>query len=239
MTDVLAPAAETAPDLAKAPEFDHKAALRSVAVSIVVNAVLPFATYKILSPYYPPNSIIPLLLAGVFPLLGLVASLIRTRSIDAIAGFALFGLVYSVVTTVLAGNAHLALIVGSSQGFIIAALFAVSALIGRPLFFYVARQFRAGNDPAARAQFNAVNDADNGRSFYIATMVWAAGTLLLSVIALVLAIMFEPATVLLVNNIVNIAGNIALVVWTIRFTTARLTKVGERLAAEAAATATP
>lgn len=238
MTDVLGPAAEEAPALAQTPQFDPKAALRSVGTSIVINAVLPFTTYKLLAPHFPPNSIVPLLYASVFPVLGLAVSLIRTRSIDAIAGFALFGMVYSIATTVMAGEVHLALIVGSSQGFLIAALFLVSALVGRPLMFYMSRQFVAGNDPAARERFAVVNTADSGRTFYIATMVWAAGTLSLSAISLVLALLLEPATYLLVNNIVNIGANIALVVWTIRFTRARLTAVGDRLIAEAAA-ATP
>jgi hypothetical protein len=148
--------------------------------------------------------------------------------------FAIFGIAYGVVTTLLAGEVHLALIVGSSQGVVIAALFFVSALVGRPLMFYMARQFVAGGDPAAQARFAAVHIADDGRTFFISTMVWAAATLLLSIVALVLAVILEPATYLLVNNVVNITINIVLVAWTIRFTRTRLTAVGERLAAEAA-----
>src|SRR5690242_16162043 len=184
MTDVLGPAAEEAPSLAQAPNFDAKAAMRSIAISIVVNAVLPFATYKLLAPHFRPNSIVPLLYASVFPVLGMAVSLIRTRTIDAIAGFALFGLVYSITTTVLAGEVHLALIIGSSQGFVIAAMFFISAIIGRPVMFYIGRQFVAGSDPAAQAQFAAVHTAEGGRTFFITTMVWAAVTLLLSVISL-------------------------------------------------------
>jgi len=235
MTDVLAPAAEAAPALAQAPSFDRKAALRSIGISIVVNAVLPFATYKILAPYFPPNSILPLLYASAFPLIGLVISLVRTRTVDAIAMFALFGMAYSITTTVLAGEVHLALIIGSSQGFVIAALFFVSALVGRPLLYYISRQFNAGSDPAGQEHFALLNEADGGRTFYIGTMVWAAGTLALSISSLVLALILEPAPYLLVNNIINIAANIVLVAWTIRFSSTRLAKVGERLAAEAAA----
>lgn len=234
MTDVLAPAAETTPALTQAPSFDSKAAIRSVAVSIVVNAVLPFVAYKVLAPHFTSGSIMPLLYASIFPVLGLAVSLIRTRSIDAIAIFAIFGIAYSIATTLLAGEVHLALIVGSTQGFIIAAVFFVSALIGRPVFFYMARQFVAGNDATARERFHAVHEADGKRTFFIATMVWAAAVALLGLLSLFLAFVLEPATYLLVNNGVNIAVNLVLVGWTIRFTRSRLEAVGERLAAETA-----
>jgi len=209
----------------------------SVAVSIVINAILPFAAYKVLAPHFVPGSILALLYASVFPLLGLAVSLIRTRSIDAISIFAIFGIAYSIATTLLAGEVHLALIVGSTQGFVIAVVFLVSALIGRPVFFYMARQFVAGNDAAARTRFAAVHVADGGRTFYIATMAWAVAIALQGGFALGLAFVLEPANYLLVNNVVNIGVNILLVVWTIRFTRTRLQAVGDRLDAEAAARA--
>src|SRR4051812_2720593 len=126
MTDVLAPAAEEGPSLAQAQTFDPKAVLGSVAISIIINGVLPFALYKILVPYFPSGSIMPLLYAGAFPIIGLGISLIRTRVVDVISIFALFGIAYSVATTVLAGQIRLAMILGSTQGFVIAAAFCVS-----------------------------------------------------------------------------------------------------------------
>ena len=49
-------------------------------------------------------------------------------------------------------------------------------------------------------------------------------------IALTLAVLLPPATYLLVNNIVNTAVNIALLIWTIRFVRRRLTRASELLA---------
>ena|SRR5258708_6531676 len=231
MSEVLVPAAEEAV-VANAPVFDAKTAIRSVGSSIFVNGVLPFATYKVLAPHFASGSVIPLLYASVFPIVGLTVGFIRTRIIDAIAIFALFGIVYSLVTMLLAGEVKLALILGSTQGFLIAAVFFVSALVRRPILFFMVRQFVAGNDLERRARFAAVDKSDGGQTFFIATMVWAVGIAALGAIALGLALTLAPATFLLVNNIVNTAVNVILLVWTIRFVRSHLAlaaKVAEAL----------
>jgi hypothetical protein len=221
MSEVLIPAAEEAV-LASEQAFDPKTAMRSVGISIFVNGVLPFLLYKILAPHFASGSVMPLLYASVFPVVGLSVGFIRTRVVDAIAIFALFGIIYSVATMLLAGEVRLALILGSTQGFLISGVFFVSALIRRPILFFMVRQFVAGNDPARRVRFVAVDQADGGRTFFIATMVWSVGIALLGAIALGLALTLAPATYLLVNNIVNTAINVILLIWTIRFIRRRL-----------------
>jgi hypothetical protein len=123
------------------------------------------------------------------------------------------------------------MILGSTQAFVIAGVFFGSAVMGRPVIFFIVRQFVAGNDPADRTRFAAVNAADGGRACFIATMVWAVALAILGGISLALAVTLAPATYLLTANIVNTAANILLIVWTIRFVRPRLTQAGERLAA--------
>ncbi len=229
MSEVLLPAAEEA-IVSHDQAFDPKSAMRSVGISILVNGVLPFALYKILVPYFPSGSVMPLLYASAFPVIGLIVGLVRTRVVDAIAIFALFGIVYSVATTLLAGEVKLALILGSTQGFLIAGVFLASALIRRPIMFFMVRQFVAGNDLARRTRFAAVDQADRGRTFFIATMVWACAIALLGSMSLGLAFTLPPATYLLVNNIVNTAVNLILLVWTIRFVRGRMALAAESLA---------
>jgi hypothetical protein len=231
MTEILTPDTEQA---AVATPFQPKDAFRSVLFSIFINGVLPFAVYKLLVPYFPHGSILPLLCASVFPVIGLGVSLARTRTVDAIAIFAIFGLSWSIVSTLLAGEVHLALIWGTLQGFVIAAAFVGSALIGRPIMFYLVRQFMAGSDPVQREHFAALDKADGGRTFFIATMGWGVGILAQTGVSLVIAMTLEPATVLLLNNVVNTVANIAMLAWSIRFIRGRLTKVGEQMAARAA-----
>jgi len=229
MSEVLIPAAEE-PVAVNQHVYDPKTALRSVGISIFVNGVLPFAVYKILAPHYHAGSVIPLLWTSAFPVIGLAVGFIRSRVIDAIAIFAIFGIVYSLATTLLAGEVRLALILGSTQGFVIAVVFLVSAVVRRPVMFFMVRQFVAGNDLEHRARFAAVDEADDGRTFFIATMVWAIAIALLSALALGLAMTLPPATYLLVNNIINTGANIGLIIWTIRFVRGRLA-LAEKVAA--------
>jgi hypothetical protein len=226
MSEVIVPDAEAAGAQA---QYDPRSAFKSVAVSLLVNAVAPYAVYRLLAPHYPAISIIPLLYASAFPILGLIVGFLRTRVIDAIAAFALFGLAYSLVTTVLAGEVHLALIIGATQGFLIAAFFFVSALVKRPILFFVARQFIAGNSPERRARFAAVNELDRGRTFFTVTMFWAGGILSLSLLSLGLAFVLVPATYILVNNILNIAVNLVLVALTVRVMRRRLEPLADQL----------
>ena len=226
MSEVIDPAADAAGAQA---EYNLTAALKSVSLSILVNAVAPFALYKILVPYFPADSIVPLLYASAFPLLGLVFGLVRARAVDAIAAFALFGIAYSLATTLMAGDVHLALIIGATQGFVIAAFFFGSALAGQPILFFISRQFVAGNDPGRRAGYTAINALDGGRTFFLATMFWAVAIVLLTLVSLGLAFVMAPAPYILVNNIVNTGVNLVLVVVTFRFIRKRLEPLAGKL----------
>src|SRR5579864_294498 len=228
MTKAIAPVAQTA---ATSTKYDPKAAFRSVTFSILVNAVAPFALYKILAPHFPTNSIVPLLYASALPIIGLIVGLARTRVIDAIAIFALFGIAYSLVITLLAGEVHLALILGTTQGFIIAAGYLVSALIGKPLLFFIARQFVAGNNPDWRARFTAINAMDGGQTFFLATIYWAGATACWSLVSLGLAFVLPPATYILINNILNTAVNLGLIVVTTAFLRKRLAPLADKFPA--------
>jgi hypothetical protein len=217
--------------------YEPKSALKSVALSLFINAVLPFVIYKVLEPHFPSGSVMPLLYASSFPVLDLAFGLIRKRSVDAIAVIALFGIAWSVSSVLFAGEIRLAMIYGATQGYVIAAVFFGSMLIGKPVLFFIFRQFAAGNDLDARVRFGVVNEKDGWRTIRIATVVWTVGILVLTTISLTLARLLPPATYILTNNVINIAVNIALVIWSIRFVRPRLTRVGMQMQASGASNA--
>ena len=74
----------------------------------------------------------PLVYASIFPLARLILGLIRTRMVDFIAVLALFEISYNVVTALLASNVHWAVVLRSSEGFLVSAAFLVFTLIGLP-----------------------------------------------------------------------------------------------------------
>jgi hypothetical protein len=209
--------------------FNPRDALKSAGLSILINGLMPFAIYKLLVPHFAAASLTPLLAACAFPLLGLAFGLLRTRTVDAIAMIALFGITYSIVSILLATNVRWALIMGSTQGFLIAAAFFVSAAIGRPLLFYVARQFTTGADAGRQKRFAEVNEADGGRTFFTATMVWAVASFFLAGTNLWLAATLPPATYIVAVNVLNTSINIVLIAWTIRYIRTRLVRVAARI----------
>lgn len=199
-------------------------ALRSVALSLFVNGVCPYLLYRYLQPHYPTGSVTPLVYASIFPLAGLALGLIRTRSIDFIAVIALFEISYNIVTALAASNVHWALILRASEGFLVASFFLVFTAMGHPPIFYIARQFYAGGNAARRQGFTSANAADKGRTFTLASLAWVAGILFQTSLNLTLAMTVTPANYLLLAQVVSITVNVLMVVWTIRFTTRRLTR---------------
>jgi len=222
MTDA-APETPELPTIGEAGAvFNPLHAVRSIGLSLFVNGVCPYLLYRVLAPHYPAGSVIPLVYASIFPLLGLVLGHIRTRMVDFIAVIALFEISYNIATALAASNVHWAIVLRSSEGFIVATLFLVLTLIGHPPIFYIARQFVGAGNPAVRAGFLAANAADKGHTFRVASLVWVAGILVQTSLNLTLALTVTPANYLLIAQFLNTGVNVALIAWTIRFTTRRL-----------------
>ena len=177
--------------------FNPLHALRSIVYSLLVNGLCPYLLYRVLQPYYPAGSVMPLIYASIFPLAWACARIDPYMTIDFIALLALFEISYNVTTALLASSLSWAVILRSSEGFIVSALFLAFTLIGHPPIFYISRQFAAGPDPERRRIFAAINAADNGRTFVLASLAWVVGILLQTLLNLTLAINLTPADYLL------------------------------------------
>ena len=140
---------EASPELPTVGEagasFNPLHAVRSIGFSLFVNGVCPYLLYRVLQPHYPAGSVIPLVFASIFPLLGLLIGHVRTRTIDFIALIALFEISYNIVTALVAANVHWAIILRSTEGFCVATVFLTATLLGYPPIFYIARQFVAAS----------------------------------------------------------------------------------------------
>src|SRR5471032_398500 len=95
---------------------DRGQMFRNIGVSLVVNAAIPFAIYRLTAPYYPAESVTPLLYATIVPVLWLAWNTIRNRSVDAIAIIAICETIATISVTLLAKNVGWALIARALQG---------------------------------------------------------------------------------------------------------------------------
>ncbi|HEY1707318.1 MAG TPA: VC0807 family protein [Rhizomicrobium sp.] len=196
--------------------------LRSVGVSLVINGLCPFLLYTLLEPRFPKDSVMPLLYASIFPVGGFLFGVLRKRMVDVVAVVVLLGLATNIATIFLTPSIKWALVARSLNGIVTATALLISALIGKPLFFYAARQFVTAADPSRAAGFDAANAADRGRTFIRVTLTWSSGIYALCALNAAIALTVRPATFLLASQITTNAGIVLLVIWTIRFTRDRL-----------------
>ena len=235
MTDLQTGTSELPSPAAPQDGFRPAQAFRSFGSSFFVNGICPFLLYKYLEPKFPAGAVQPLLYASVFPVLGLLFGIVRKRIVDFIALIALFEISLNIGAIFVTPSIKWALVARSLNGLITATVFLISALLGRPIIFFISRQFVTAGDPQRIKGFNAVNAADHGRTFFFITIVWAVGIYSLSALNATLALTLAPATYLLVGQVTSMTVNISLIVWSIRYSRARLAPHVATVIAQAAA----
>jgi hypothetical protein len=206
---------------AQARRADRPGALKSLASSLIINALCPFLLYRLLEPHFAADSLRPLLYATIFPVIGLLLGFILQRTVDVIAILAMAGLMLHVVVTLLARSVGVALVIRSLDGTLIGLALIVSALIDRPFILYVARQFVAGADSDQAAILRRLIENDCAHTFFTITLVWGICLIAMSGLHVVLALKLAPANFLLVSPIVGVVTIAALLVWTGRYLSGR------------------
>jgi hypothetical protein len=183
--------------------------------TLVISAVLPFLTYRLLGASVPSMSeVTRLLIAGSFPAAHSVIGIVRRRTIDIIGVIVVVGIIVSIVATFVSGDPKLLLI---RESFVTGALglLALSSFAWkRPLMFHIARQTATGQDPALMARFDALWQRPLGRrTFRIITLVWSAGWLAEFGLRIVMVETLTIPTVLAVSPFVFAAINLGLFGW--------------------------
>jgi hypothetical protein len=154
-------------------------AVRALLKSVAINMLAPAVLYRLMAAQFPAESLWPLAISGVPPILWLAYSVIRLRAIDFLGLFAAENVVVSMTALLLAHTERGALIGRSMQNVILAALFLGSLALARPLMFHMARQLTTGNDPARRASFDAEATRPSALHAYrVLTLGWTAALLI-------------------------------------------------------------
>jgi hypothetical protein len=193
--------------------------IRGVLPGLVIDGLLPFVTYVLLTSYAPRLSQVTALgLSAIFPTVNGLVTIVRRRHLDIVGAIILVGIGVSIVATVAGGDAKLLLI---RESFVTGALGVVcvtSFLWPRPLMFYIGRQFSVGEDPAKIAEFNALWQSPGARlTFRVMTAVWAIGWLGEFALRVVMVWWLSTATVLAVSPFVFNGITIGLIAWTISY----------------------
>jgi hypothetical protein len=193
--------------------------LRSAVPSLIIDGLLPFLTYKLLTAYVPGISEIAALGASaIFPAANGIFGLLRRRHVDIIGAIVLVGIVVSIVSLLIGGSPRLFLI---RESFVTGALglLALSSFVWpRPLLFYIGRQFTVGHDPEGVARFNALWDVPVARrTFRVMTLVWAVGWLGEFALRVVMVFTLSVAEVLAIAPFVFNGITFGLIAWTVAY----------------------
>jgi hypothetical protein len=221
------------------PPTSGSGMVKSLAPMVVVDVVLPLATYFLLRST-GMGSFWAYLISGVWPLLKLLVGVARTRRIDSFSILILIFIVLGAVTALVTGNVRTLLVRDSitTGGFGLACL--LSLLFARPLLFYVGRTFATDGSPAGYAWWNGLWQYPTfRRSQRVITAMWGIAYVAESVLRIVLAYTIDDLdVVILIMNIVPFVVLAGLIFATIRIAT-RTREGGEarRAAAESDALA--
>lgn len=200
--------------------------VRGLVPSVLVNAVLPFLLYALLT-RRQVSAVTALSLTALFPLTWTVVTAIRARRLDVIGALSLAFIIVGVATSLLSGSTRLYLVKESFLTGLFGLACLISLLRPRPLLFYLGRQFASGGDAARTAGYDQRWQQPAFRSRQrLLTAVWGGVLVGEALLRVALAFLLPTAAAVIVSPLlayVVIAGGI---VWTLWY--AREARIGIR-----------
>lgn len=175
--------------------------IRSLLPSIVINGVLPYVLYILLSPHLP--QVTALAITAVPALIYTLIGFVLKRRIDLIGAIALITIAIGIISALVIHDPRVFLI---RESFFTAAygiLCFVSLLFPRPLMFYFGRYFVSGNDRAKMAIYDALWQYPYfGFVNRMITIIWGVGFLGEAVVRTILVYNLSTAQFLAISPIV-------------------------------------
>lgn len=212
--------------------------LREMIPDLLIDGALPAILYQILSRHGVAD--VPALTAGaIFPVANIIRKFIKTRSLDLIGAIVLIFLTIGVVSSLLSGNVMFVLIKESFITGLVGVMFLGSLLGKRPIIFYIARQFVAGENPERLEWWNGMWERERFRhTMRLMTTVWGLGYLIEAIVRVPIALLLPPGIVVIVSPILAIGTTVGLIIWTRFYGRMVQERANRELAAQAAATGT-
>jgi intracellular septation protein A len=186
--------------------------------SLVFDLALPIVVFFVLTRYGVSN-LLALAAGGVSPAFNVGRTWIASHKIQPLGAIVITFIALGTSASLISGSVFFTLIKDS----ILTATFGLLCLgslagPGRPLMFYILRQFIAGNDAARldwweglwqHARFRAAQQR--------VTAVWGLAYLLEAAIGIAFAWVLEPAHIVIMSPIMALGVLIALAAWTRRY----------------------
>ena len=193
-----------------------QSALANWATTLVVNVVLPFATYVLLTRAFGAGEVTALLVSGLWPVLEIGYTLVKQRVVDEFSVFVLLGIVIGVVTTIFSDDARAVFLKDSITTGLIGAVMLVTLVAGRPLTFYLGRRFATDGSAVQRQWWNGLWQHPQFRRVQrLIGALWGVTLLGEAVIRALLTLTLGTEPMVLVNNVVPLVVIAGLVFATV------------------------
>lgn len=187
-----------------------------VATEVGVNFALPLLIYDQMAP--TSGDVVALMGSSVPPMLWAVVEFIRRRRMDAVSALVLIGIVLSLLAMLGSGSARFLQLRENLVTALIGLVFLGSAVIGRPIIYYLARAGLARNSPDQAVAFEALrHKPDFRRAMMVLTLTWGIGLLLSTAIASVLVFSVSIRDYLIVQPFVGYGTMGVLALWTVGY----------------------
>jgi hypothetical protein len=124
-------------------------------VPMLLEGSIPFAVYMTVKATFNTSDVVALSIGTLVPVALSVFHFARNRRVDIMSLMIMLGLVASIVAVLLGGSPQILLIRESAFGALFGLAFLGSLFMQHPLFFYLMRHFRCGNDAGKIAVFSA------------------------------------------------------------------------------------
>jgi uncharacterized membrane protein (DUF485 family) len=182
-------------------------------LEILCNFILPWLCYRLAKPHW--GEIHAIMASAAPPILWSLVEFARNRRIDAISIMVLGGIGLSLVGFALGGSPKLLLMRESLITGLIGLAFVVSALIGKPLIYVLARASMARRSPEDTSEFDSYRDKPEfRRTMTVMTIVWGIGFILETCIRAALVFSIPVSRFLLIGPIIGYGTMGLLILWT-------------------------
>lgn len=188
--------------------------LGNIVLGFLLNAIIPVVLYKLSKKYLSPSELQALMIATTFPLGKSIFDLVRRGQVDPISIVVLLGIAADGIALLFGGNPRLLLVRESMfTGAFGLACFA-SLLLPRPMMFYFARHFMAGEDLQRQQRFNQAWRLPEVRFCHrLITCVWGSVFVGELILRIVLIYNVPAATVLVVSPVLVGTLTVSTMIW--------------------------
>lgn len=196
------------------PETAGRLNLKALLPSLLMDVILPVATFNVLISLGVPT-LAALALGGIFPAISIAHGYAKTRQLEPLGIIVLGLLAIGTAASLVSGSVFFAVVKDSFLTASFGLLCLGSLFAERPLAFYIIRQFLSGHDPALNQWWNGLwEGAMFRRMNRIITIVWGVVVVAEAIARVLLALVVTPAMVVTISPVLAFGVAIGLSVWT-------------------------